>query len=249
MSPQTVQKLIQLNKTFYSTVARNTWNSKQDYFWEGWTYLLPYIEEKISDTKTKDFTVLDIGCGNMRFHAFLTFHYPHINFEYTGVDFFQWSENLPQNATYIQTESIHESLGIGDKQFDLVVAFGVLHHIPTQELHLQVLQQMYNSLMDNGVVCITTWQFLRLPRLQKRVLSLEDGNTLLAQLDIDQNEFGEQDYLLNWVKKDYGIRYAHYFSYDEMQNLLTKSGFIVKKSYLQDDRTQNRNEYFVVEKL
>jgi len=65
-------------------------------------------------------------------------------------------------------------------------------------------------------------------------------------LIVDQVDSG--DYLLDWRRGGYGLRYVHHFSEDELNTLAQESNFIITKSFYSDGQEGNLGLYQVWEK-
>lgn len=252
MTPQTEQKLIALNKTFYDEIGQY-WNNSPDYFWEGWYKLVPYIQVLIHKNPTKNrFSVLDIGAGNGRWYHFLKSQFPGTKWDYTGVDISQFGKQteVPHgDMNFVYFDILNEEWNFR-KEFDLIVSMGLVHHIPGQRLLEKFMKNYTKSMKFDGLGIFTTWQYMRLARLQKRLLVGKSKEEILQTLKIEESEFREGDNLLSWVKHREGVRFSHYFPHQEVMKLLAKETEIqLLDSYLADDREQNRNEYFVVKKI
>jgi len=215
MTPKTIQTLSRLNKRFYE-LSGSKWNPKPNYYWEGWVELLKYLDYL---RLKKSIRVLDIGCGNGRFANFLMEYLPvdvPKQIEYIGVDFSVPMLNQSINQLGFEDGSIHkiirkfeqvdlietsiDSLGLDFDSFDLVVAFGLIHHIPSQALRSQLVDNWVKYLGKNGLFVMTTWQYLDVPRLAKHCLDPADFVTqaIYQGLEIEKMEKG--DNLLKWVK-------------------------------------------------
>ncbi len=270
MTPKTIQTLSKLNKHFYE-VSGSKWNPKPNYYWEGWLELVKYLD-LIGRNKEKNKTihVLDIGCGNGRFSNFLLEYLP-VEFprsiEYIGMDYAvpmmkqitDRSGLFVDSLTHTITRSFFEidlvknqALEIGE--FDLVVGFGVIHHIPSSQLRRELIGSWSKYLKDNGLLVLTTWDYLDVPRLAKHCL---DNNQFITQaiyqgLGIDMNEMESGDNLLRWVKYmsegQYALRYSHYFQEGEIEKDLKSSNLKLIAKYKMDGGPEKRNSYYVAGK-
>ncbi len=111
--------------------------------------------------------------------------------------------------------------------FDIVFCFAVLHHIPGTHLRLRLLNKVHSLLADGGGFIHSEWQFLNSPRLRERIQDW--GQIGLAATDVDIN-----DYLLDWRHGGRGLRYVHYFSEAELNDLAFASGFRAAETFYSD---------------
>lgn len=258
MNSEIVAKLNLINKNFYQT-AGQIWNPSKNYYWEGWDKIFAIL----SDNKfCNDYQVLDAGCGNARFFNFLA---SKINdkrsFTYTGLDF---SREMLENT--LQINETNKKMAICDfvsedilyflqankfqTSYNLISAFGVFHHIPGADNRLKLFEQLTKLLRPNGLLVFTTWQFLDVPRLCKRLIDrdAEYKQKVMQRLELSQNDLEHGDYILDWVKKVTAYRYAHYFEPDEIQIWLDTTNLELVKSFVSDGRSGRRNKYYVCKK-
>jgi SAM-dependent methyltransferase len=116
--------------------------------------------------------------------------------------------------------------------YQVVFSFAVLHHIPGQDLRLEVLKTVRGLLAPGGRFILSNWQFLNSARLRGRVQPWEAIG--LLESDVDPG-----DYLLDWRSGGTGLRYVHHFSEAELAALAGSSGFRVVASFYSDGREGN----------
>lgn len=106
--------------------------------------LNPYLKI-INSVLDNNIDIVDIGCGSGLISNFFAFKYPKSNF--TGIDFAdsidyatKYSvENQLTNVNYIKTDfSGYES----NKQYDVVICQGVLHHMPNYKENIIKIKSM-----------------------------------------------------------------------------------------------------------
>ncbi len=240
------EKLLKLNKTYYDT-AGEFWNQDPNYAWGGWYLLRSHILDLI-ERKGDTITVLDIGAGNGRWYHFLKREFPRVTWIYTAIDSSDFGRSGYMDSdcvTFLHADIFSESWV--QNTFDLVVAFGLLHHIPGKRLQLKFLKQFVDSIGIGGLGVFTTWQYMRLERLKKRIISGNERLKLCNALKIDEGELDVNDNFLSWVKGIESIRFSHYFDRDEVMDIMKKlSQVTIIDAFLADDRESNRNEYFVL---
>lgn len=256
MSPQATAAICRLNLDFYNQTARY-WNHDLHYVWEGWDRLL-------SDWwKLDPQNILDIGCGNARLAEFFRQEFFLKDRCYTGLensDFYlqqaqaafhtEWANFRLLSADILdsnwpQSLSLDTDPSLSRTQFDLVCMFGVLHHIPGADNRHRLLDQVRSLLADQGRLVLTTWRFLDIPRLAKRVMSLSKQAKVLAEYGLTIADLEEGDYILDWVKGRVSYRFAHYYTLREITDLLTLSGFVIEDHFLADGPGSDRNCYLI----
>jgi hypothetical protein len=121
---------------------------------------------------------------------------------------------------------ISEQLSV-EGGWSLITAFAVLHHIPGEELRLDILKTVHKLLAENGRFILSNWQFLNSERLKRRIKPWETAA-------ISGSEVDAGDYLLDWRSGGDGLRYAHYFTAEELSALAQRAGFQVVDSFLSD---------------
>lgn len=236
MNRDTVDQLNQINQDFYRGNAQSFSQTRQSP-WKGWGELAKQLKLKdLSRIK-----VLDLGCGNGRFLAFLK------NFglesTYTGVDF---SQNLLQEARvkyqdkgveFIQTDLLDLNLP-GKTGYDLVVLWGLLHHIPGFENRVSLLSQAKSFLTTDGIMAFSVWQFGKDPRLLTKIIPWSH------QSQIDSTQLELNDHLLNW-KDSVLPRYCHFIDDLELDQLVQDAGLEQMTAFLADGKTNQLNKYIV----
>jgi tRNA (uracil-5-)-methyltransferase TRM9 len=105
--------------------------------------------------------------------------------------------------------------------------FATLHHIPSNEIRIDILRTVKSLLKPNGKFILSNWQFLNSEKLKSRIQDW--GKVGLTKDDVDEN-----DYLLDWRSGGAGLRYVHHFSSDELQTLANQVGMRVEAEFLSD---------------
>jgi SAM-dependent methyltransferase len=200
--------------------------------------------------------VLDVGCGNGRFAAFLARR--GARFGYLGIDASPplleraRARRLPVgSASYRCADFVETPPGdcIPPRGFSLVVLCGVLHHVPGREQRLRLLRALAARLRPGGLLALTSWQFEAVQRFSKRLLAWEDFNRS-ARDPIDLSQLEPGDHLLPWgepgAESGRALRYCHFTNDTEMRELLAEASLECVDVFSADGREGNLNRYFLV---
>jgi SAM-dependent methyltransferase len=126
------------------------------------------------------------------------------------------------------------------RPFDWVVLRAVLHHIPGYDNRLNIVRRAANVLIPGGRMIVANWQFLRIPRLRRRILPWS-----VAGLTVDDVDPG--DTLLDWVRGGTGIRYAHLIDESETRRLAHDASLRISELFYADGRTNDLTLYAVMQ--
>lgn len=188
--------------------------------------------------------ILDLGCGQGRVATLLP-----EGCEYVGLDFS--TEMLSIAERVVNAEHLsHVSFIVADLLdptwpgvvpglYDWVILRAVLHHVPGAENRQAVLQRATACLAPQGRLLLANWQFLEIERLRRRLLPWD-----AAGLSPDDVEPG--DYLLNWQREGYGIRYVHWIGEDETITLADAAGLSIEILFRADGHHNNLTLYAVL---
>ena len=224
MQASTAKKLQDLNQRFYSDFGAPFSATRQR--------LQPGVHKIVAEL-VGDERILDLGCGNGELARCLAegrFHGT-----YTGLDFSlpllsdASSQPAGFSALFRQADLTTPDWdqGLAAAEYSLITAFAVLHHIPSLDLRLQILQKVRRLLAPGGQFIHSNWQFLNSEKLKTRIQPW-------AAADLSQAEVDEADYLLDWRGGGSGLRYVHHFSEPELSRLAAATGFRVLHSFLSD---------------
>jgi len=240
MKPEIAKALIELNRQFYQSCAGSFSKTRQR--------IQPGVLRIINQTLSKDnpTSILDLGCGNGELARVLsTLDYP---IQYTGLDFslpllekgFDISQSDAFRATFLETDLISQdwSALLSEKPFQRIFCFAVLHHIPSLENRIRFFTQISNLLDREGLFVFSTWQFLRSPRLVKRIQPWERIGFTGDQVEVN-------DYLLDWRAECQAqpLRYVHHCTLEELDDLRSETGFNLVERFSSDGHTGDLSEY------
>ncbi len=227
MNPTTVARLNAINRAFYQTTAA-AFDQTRSQPWPGW--------EKLSGYLTVPLTVLDVGCGNGRFGVFLTEQLQAVM--YHGIDsnptLLDRARNALPTATFETRDIVEVPLTTGT--YDLVVLFGVMHHIPGAQQRLNFMQQLADRVKPGGLLAFACWRFYEFERFRQRIVPWP------ADLVVE-----EHDYLLDWRRGATALRYCHYVDDAEHAALIQASGLRPVATYRADGASGTMNQYSILQ--
>ncbi len=221
MRDEIVALLANLNHQFYDGFAETFATSRGS--------SEPGLERILQDIPPGS-RVLDLGCGQGRVASLLP-----SGCAYVGLDFSQ--EMLRQarqrTSAEVAAQFVLADLLNGDwpasvnGEFAWIILRAVLHHIPGGEHRQALLNQAAGLLASNGRLVLANWQFMEVPRLRQRVLDWSAVN--LTAADVEPG-----DYLLDWRRDGYGLRYVHWVDEAETLRLADAAGLRVETLFRAD---------------
>ncbi len=184
--------------------------------------------------------ILDLGCGNGRLLEIIKDK----KIDYIGVDASEKlieiaKKNYP-NSKFQVADALN--LPFPDNYFDKIFSIRVLHHFPSEEFRFQFLKEAKRVLKPKGFLILTVWNVWGCK--DKKYLWLLIKSTFLKIIGKSKLNFG--DTFIPWGKKV--LRYQHYFTKNELKNLVKKTGFKIKKVYTTFGPRQYSDIYIVAEK-
>lgn len=223
MHQDTINRLLTLNKEFYQSFAE-PFSDSRGRVQPGVLHAIEALPQQAS--------VLDLGCGNGTLVCKL--HELGYRGTYIGLDSsaellsFARENNTLSNAHFLHMDISNPDWSL-DLQgpFDRVFSFAVIHHIPGDDLRKGIYKAIYTLLKPDGYLNFSVWNFLASPRLRERILPWEI-------VDIDPEDVDQGDYLLDWRRGGYGIRYVHHFEPEELSEIARETGFKILDQYYSD---------------
>ncbi len=235
MKQATRSRLNQINREFYATTA-NDFDATRTRAWAGWQKLPALIDLPVE-------SLMDIGCGNGRFALFLVERQQQ-PFAYFGIDNNRQLLDLaaarlrgsPQvNANLIEHDLIAEPLP--ECRAQLMVLFGILHHVPGFGFRKQLMSRAAEILLPGGYLVMAAWRFYEVARFRERIVPWNDD------IEVETN-----DYLLDWRRGERAFRYCHYINDDEHDDLIVAAGLSSVSDYRADGASGSLNRYSVLKK-
>jgi SAM-dependent methyltransferase len=247
MTPHTQQFLLDLNRSFYATVA-DSFDGTRANIPPGMVQALGYLPKSAASGSLR---ILDAGCGNGRFAWALDQLGSPV--EYTGVDADTRLLELARvHAIGLYNVRVHfvqadlAEVGWASRlnepgDFDTVVCLATLHHFPGYALRQRIVAELATLLAAHGRLIVATWQFLSAPRLLARQLNWEMVG--LTPADVESG-----DALLPWQQTSGAVRYVHQIDGDEMQALAGDCGLHIAAQFSADGKEGNLNLFTILER-
>ena len=119
-----------------------------------------------------------------------------------------------------------------------------MHNIPSPEFQLQYLKEARRVLKPGGLLILRVWDFWK----RKAALRLISKYTFLKLIGRSKLDF--KDVFVPWKDSEGKIliqRYFHCFTQGELENLVKKTGFIIKKIW-RSGKDPRINIYLIAEK-
>jgi ubiquinone/menaquinone biosynthesis C-methylase UbiE len=214
MHKRKAQEIVRQMRQIYNTVARE-WDISRN---------TPIgIKMKLIQNVKKGMRVLDLGCGNGLMAGAIMSR----GGEYIGADISNKLIALCKKryAPYIKTKQAKfvvanaVKLPFKNNIFDSAVSIAVMHHIPSAELRLRFLQELYRVLKPGVTAKIDNWNLHADWGRKKFKIDEQLKNIPVG------HDYG--DVYISWKatgKKDYP-RFIHIFSDQELKDLARTAGF------------------------
>ncbi len=249
MDIETACILNALTSDFYARCAAS-FSSTRTRPWHGWKRCLDTLDSALARA---ELSVLDFGCGNLRFEDFLQQYTdaqttvfaidscPELLSNYHTVRFI----NLDIVSTLWNGKLKDELVDM--PACDLTCAFGLMHHIPGKEAREAFLDTMINKTQVGGYVLVSFWQFEHDERLSRKA----HQTTQLALERYPGLKLDEGDWFLGWQDEPAVLRYCHSFSnadIDELIEHVNDRAHLVER-FNADGPNDNLNCYLVLKRL
>jgi SAM-dependent methyltransferase len=237
MDKSIVERILKLNSDFYQLHGDSFSNSRSK-AWEGWGRVLKNLYQLEKD----NLKIVDLGSGNGRFYDYLRKNFNE-KFDYLAVD---TSEVLLNNASkrygkfsnYKQQKvDVILNLEKINNTFDVTVAFGLTHHIPSDDLRKSFFEKTADLTKQNGVLVLSFWY----PKESK----------FISNKEFDSKSLDTGDFFMGWGNKKDAVRFVHIYSDGDINKLVAlmkeKSLFLLDK-FTADITSKSSNLYLIFKK-
>ena len=238
MDSTTAQKLLDLNRQFYNDHGRD-FSATRGRLQTG--------VMRVLESLRGDESILDLGCGNGELARELSRH-NHAG-SYLGLDFsLPLLDEAKREPFTFPVKFLATDITAGNwrsklppSAFNLIFAFAVFHHVPSFELRLNIIKEIYDLLEPGGLFIHSNWQFLSSERLKARIHSWDEIGFAPEDVEAD-------DYLLDWKRGGTGFRYVHHFGEKELTELATASDFEIVEKFYSDGENKRLGLYQIWKK-
>lgn len=147
---------------------------------------------------------------------------------------------VPSSARFVQANLLHRDwpLHVGAFSPDAIACLAVLHHIPGAAYRARLVKECAGLLSSAGLLILSSWQFLSVPRLQTRLLPW-------ATVDLRDEDVERGDCLVAWGAGAAGRRYCAAIDRAALCGLAGEAGLSPVETFYADGREGNLNLYGV----
>jgi SAM-dependent methyltransferase len=243
MKEAVAQQLRELNRRFYDEFAGSFADSR--------AATEPGVERILAHVKAGD-RFLDLGCGNGR----VALQLPR-GCHYVGVDFSAEILALAKahvTASQAEVPTLQASHFVAadlmndpwpelvaeiSPRYDWILLRAVLHHVPGFEHRCEIVAQAASLLAPEGRLALANWQFTAIPRLRKRFLPWET-------IGLHKEDVEPGDYLLDWKRDGYGLRYVHLIDEAETRRLAEAAALHIEEMFRADGHSNDLTLYAIM---
>jgi len=168
--------------------------------------------------------ILDWGCGNGKLLHLLGNAPVH----YYGVDQSQQLLKIAKKEHAAEVKkgvakffcTAHKEKNFPEEFFDLVFMAASFHHLPDIKSRHKLLKKTLKEMKKGARLIMTTWNL--------------DSAWAREKYEKDWKQLKNNDYLIPWKNQEGEVmveRYYHYFTKEELKEVLEKAGFTIEEMY------------------
>lgn len=238
MKAETRAELSRINAQFYAKSAADFVQTRTRP-WPGWSALLPHLPH-LQHLPNEPGRVLDLGSGDGRFGRWLRELRPDL--AYLGID---QSPALLARAAPLpgllgDVWALEALLPPGDR-FAVILALGLLHHLPGRAERLAWLASLKDRLAPTGRLILSFWDVEAAIRGRNR---LADP----SQHGLDPSDLEPGDHLVFWGQAKASLRYCHHASEAEITEVIAAMAPLqLRARFRADGRAPGLNRYLIFE--
>ncbi len=243
MKEAVARQLRELNQEFYDKFASSFADSR--------AATEPGVERILAHIEAGD-RLLDLGCGNGR----VALQLPR-GCRYVGVDFSaeilalakahvmaSQAENPKLKASHFVAADLVADpwpalVAEISTRYDWILLRAVLHHVPGFEHRREIVAQAASLLASEGRLALANWQFTAIPRLRRRFLPWET-------IGLHPEDVESGDYLLDWKRDGYGLRYVHLIDEEETRRLVEAANLRIEEMFRADGHSNDLTLYAIM---
>ena len=252
MDADTAAALQRINRRFYQRRARE-FSATRQRPWAAWERVADLCEDRRAGGRL---SVLDLGCGNGRLGRFLEDRWGD-RLVYLGLDaggaMLEIARSMGGRGRFERRDLLGEGLpgALPEAPFDLVAAFGLMHHLPGFHNRAALLGAAARRLAPGGLLAVSFWQFGGVERFRRRMMPWREYTRGAAE-PVNVRELEEGDFLLAWgdmpVAAGGGstVRYCHWAPPEEVDRLLADSSLEPVASFRADGKGGDLNLYRIL---
>jgi len=252
MKASTVAALERINRSFYAQWATE-FSATRTKPWPGWDRVFEIVKQHLG---SEGFSILDLGCGNSRLLEPLESFFGS-RILYRGVDASVPLLALARSASERCRPALHAANLVDEplseiapaERFDLIVAFGLMHHLPSFALRQRLVTAAASRLRSGGLMAVSFWQFETKERFRRRFIPWlrysSEFSSRPEALEVEDLESG--DHLLAWGDSG-AVRYCHFADSAEAKAVVSVPELKTLVTFEDDGASNDLNLYWVLEK-
>jgi len=229
-----VKKILGETESGYDLISKK-FSQTRKRFWGGLEF--------IKDYSKKGDRILDYGCGNGRLlELFCNTGNDYVGMDVSGklIEFAKKQYAVCDRIGFLKLNPHQTSLSFPDNYFNSVYSIAVFHHIPSEELRLEIARELFRVTAKNGHIIITAWNLWQ-PKYRKNIFK-NRVRKIFGMSDLDWS-----DCYISFTDNEGQKfnRFHHAFTVRDMKNLFEHAGFETEKCEV----VEGRNVVFVGKKL
>lgn len=123
--------------------------------------------------------------------------------------------------------------------YNLISAFGIIHHINSFSNRKNILQYAYDLLSNGGVLVMAYWQFEGKERYKNKLAPRTDSE--------NPDKYSNHDFTMSFGNRG-ATRFVHHCTIEEISELEQEIGFKALDSFLSDGKEGDQNLYRIYQK-